>query len=661
MRSHMRKIDKDALSAIIFLMVSLFVISTSVRAEPNFISCDVSPANYTQNSPFGNNLKRLLKSLWSNTPLSQGFNSTVFGNSTDQVYGQALCRGDVTPEVCRDCVQNASLEIMTVCPTQNAIIWHKFCQVQYSYRPFYAWDGYTGMYPDSNKDEKNISDIVGFVVVLKDFMNRLSDQAAFNPSNLMFATGKTKISTNETIYGLVQCTRDISRSDCRVCLNSEFGDLDGCCDYRQGGTVLSRNCNMRFQLYPFYNEPTVNGNRKKIKVAMLVTGPTTFVLAGLAAGCYVIRHQRSNRTRKDEEKSQSALLQELANPPSVDINQEGEFVSSQELPFMELATIKAATGNFSDTNKLGQGGFGTVYKGQLLDGREVAVKRLSSCSEQGLEEFTNEVLLILKLQHKNLVRLLGFCIDGEEKLLIYEYMPNGSLDVFLFDPRKRAQMNWSRRLNIINGIARGMLYLHEDSRLRIIHRDLKPSNVLLDSELNPKISDFGMARIFGGSDGATNTAKIVGTYGYMAPEFAMEGLYSIKSDVFSFGVLLIEIITGRRNANFHLTKCAPSLIAYVWQLWNEGKGLELIDPLLLESCDLDEFLRYMHIGLLCVQEDAYDRPTMSSVVVMLKSEVVTLSKPERPAFSVGRFTDHYEPNDKHDSVNESTISEIMPR
>ncbi|KAI8001860.1 ADP-ribosylation factor GTPase-activating protein AGD3 [Camellia lanceoleosa] len=259
MRSHMRKIDKDVLSAIIFLMVSLFVISTSVRAEPNFISCDVSPANYTQNSPFGNNLKRLLESLWSNTPLSQGFNSTAFGNSTDQVYGRALCRGDVTPEVCQDCVHNASLEIMTVCPTQNAIIWHEFCQVQYSYQPFRPWDGYIGMYPDSNKDEKNISDSVDFVVVLKDFMNKLSDQAAFNPSNLMFATGKTKISMNEMIYGLVQCTRDISQSDCRVCLNSEFGDLDGCCDYRQGGTVLSRNCNMRFQLYPFYNEPTVNG------------------------------------------------------------------------------------------------------------------------------------------------------------------------------------------------------------------------------------------------------------------------------------------------------------------------------------------------------------------------------------------------------------------
>ncbi|GMP75259.1 hypothetical protein CsSME_00032416 [Camellia sinensis var. sinensis] len=269
MRSHKRKIDKDALSAIIFLVVSLFMISTSVHAEPNFISCDVSPTNYTQNSPFGNNLKSLLESLWSNTPLSQGFNSTVFGNSTEQVYGKALCRGDVTPEVCRDCIQNASQEIMTVCPTQNAIIWHEFCQVQYSYRPFSSWDAFTGMFPESNKDEKNISGRDGFVVALKDFMNTLSDQAAFNPSNLMFATGKTKISMNETVYGLVQCTRDISQSDCRLCLNFEFVELDGCCDYRQGGTVFSRFCNMRFQLYQFYNETTVNGKEIEFELANL--------------------------------------------------------------------------------------------------------------------------------------------------------------------------------------------------------------------------------------------------------------------------------------------------------------------------------------------------------------------------------------------------------
>ncbi|CAL5410888.1 unnamed protein product [Camellia sinensis] len=618
MRSRMRKIDKDALSVIIFLMVSLFVISTAVRAEPNFISCDVSPTNYTQNSPFGNNLKRLLESLWSNTPLSEGFKCIVFGNSTDRVYGQALCRGDVTAEVCRDYVQNASQEIMTVCPTQNAIIWHEFCQVQYSYQPFYSWDGYIGRYPDLNKDEKNISDSVGFVVVLKDFMNKLSDQAAFNPSNLMFAT-----------------------------------DLDGCCDYCQDGTVLSRNCNMRFQLYPFYHEPTVNGNRKKVKVAMLVTGPTTFVLAGLVAGCYVIRHQRSNRTRKDKEKSQSALLRELANPPSVDINQEGEFVRSQDLPFMELATIKAATRNFSNTNKLGQGGFGTVYK--QGNSSQKAVKE----TWQGLEEFKNEVILIAKLQHRNLVRLVGCGIEGEEKLLIYEYMPNKSLDLFIFDSEKRAKLHWDIRLNIILGIAQALLYLNEDSRLKIIHRDLKPNNVLLDQEMVAKISDFGMARIFGENQNIANTKRVVGTYGYMAPEYAMGGLFSIKSDVFSYGVILLEIISGKRNSGFYLTEHAPTLLAYAWRLWSDGKELEFLDPLLAGSCPVAKVVRCIHIGLLCVQEDPKDRPNMSSVVVLLGNESATLPEPNQPTFSVGRFA-HSEPSSSTDpSVkNQVTVSSI---
>ncbi|KAL7213369.1 hypothetical protein ACSBR2_015983 [Camellia fascicularis] len=628
MRSHMRKIDKDALSAIIFLVVSLFMISTSVHAEPNFISCDVSPTNYTQNSPFGNNLKSLLESLWSNTPLSQGFNSTVFGNSTDQVYGKALCRGDVTPEVCRDCVQNASQEIMTVCPTQNAIIWHEFCQVQYSYRPFSSWDAFTGMFPESNKDEKNISGHDGFVVALKDFMNTLSDQAAFNPSNLMFAT-----------------------------------ELDGCCDYRQGGTVFSRFCNMRFQLYQFYNEPTVNGNGKKIMVATLVAGATTSVLVvGLAAGCCVTRCLRSNRTRKDEEKSRSTLLHQLANPPSVDINQEGEFVSSQELPFMELATIKAATGNFSDSNKLGQGGFGTVYKGILSDGKEIAVKRLSRKSWQGLEEFKNEVILIAKLQHRNLVRLVGCGIEGEEKLLIYEYMPNKSLDLFIFDSEKRAELHWDIRLNIILGIARGLLYLHEDSRLKIIHRDLKPNNVLLDQEMVAKISDFGMARIFGENQNTANTRRVVGTYGYMAPEYAMGGLFSVKSDVFSYGVILLEIISGKRNSGFYLTEHAQTLLAYAWRLWNEGKEVEFLDPSLAGSCPMAEVARCIHIGLLCVQEDPEDRPNMSSVVVLLGSESTTLPKPNQLAFSIGRVV-HIEPSSSTDHFlnNQATVSSISPR
>ncbi|KAL8157014.1 hypothetical protein AgCh_001932 [Apium graveolens] len=232
------------------------------------------------------------------------------------------------------------------------------------------------------------------------------------------------------------------------------------------------------------------------------------------------------------------------------------------LPQFSFSSISAATNNFSPVNKLGEGGFGPVYKGNLLGGKSVAVKRLSKRSGQGLEELRNETVLIAKLQHRNLVRLLGCCIDQDEKILIYEYMSNKSLDHFIFDPSKQSLLDWRRRVHIIDGITQGLLYLHQHSRLRIIHRDLKASNILLDDELNPKISDFGMARIFGGDELQANTNRIVGTYGYMSPEYAMEGLFSIKSDVFAFGVLLLEIISGRKNTGFRNSDCL-SLLGYV--------------------------------------------------------------------------------------------------
>ncbi|KAL3844408.1 hypothetical protein ACJIZ3_001811 [Penstemon smallii] len=182
-----------------------------------------------------------------------------------------------------------------------------------------------------------------------------------------------------------------------------------------------------------------------------------------------------------------------------------------DLPMFSYASVSAATNNFSQNNKIGEGGFGPVYKGKLLNGQEIALKKLSKGSGQGFQEFRNEILLIAKLQHRNLVRLLGFCIDKDESILIYEYMPNKSLDFFLFDSNKQEKLDWKMRVHIIEGIAQGILYLHEYSRLRVIHRDLKASNILLDEDLNPKISDFGMARIFGGDDSRTNTKRIVGT------------------------------------------------------------------------------------------------------------------------------------------------------
>ncbi|XP_021648749.2 G-type lectin S-receptor-like serine/threonine-protein kinase At1g11300 [Hevea brasiliensis] len=334
-----------------------------------------------------------------------------------------------------------------------------------------------------------------------------------------------------------------------------------------------------------------------------------------------------------------------------------------KLPLFSFRSVAAATQNFSAANKLGEGGFGPVYKGKLLRGGEVAVKRLSRRSGQGWEELKNEALLIAKLQHKNLVRLLGCCIERDEKILIYEYMPNKSLDFFLFDPAKRTMLDWETRVRIIEGVAQGLLYLHQYSRLRIIHRDLKASNILLDKDMNPKISDFGMARIFGGNELEANTKRIVGTYGYMSPEYALEGLFSIKSDVFSFGVLLLEIVSGRKNTGLYQA-AALNLLRYTWQLWTSESGLNSMDPALDNdpSTSTPVLLRYVQIALLCVQESATDRPTMSDVVSMLNNESAFLPSPKPPAFSnVRSAMESRSPMRIPETVNNVTITVLEAR
>ncbi|CAI0456840.1 unnamed protein product [Linum tenue] len=305
------------------------------------------------------------------------------------------------------------------------------------------------------------------------------------------------------------------------------------------------------------------------------------------------------------------------------------------LKMYTMASIIAATDNFSHQNKLGQGGFGPVYKGKLPEGREIAVKKLSESSDQGLVEFRNELILIAKLQHKYLVRLLGCCIHGEEKMLVYEYMPNKSLDSFIFDESNKLLLDWSKRFNIIEGIAHGLLYLHKYSRVRIVHRDLKVSNILLDENLNPKISDFGMARIFKTNALEGNTNTVVGTYGYMSPEYAMHGTFSTKSDVFSFGVMLLEIVSSRKNYGLIQLDPPVNLVGYAWKLWKEGTALEFMDPALEDSCTCKNLvLKCINVGLLCIEQDANDRPTMSQVISMLTSEAAQLPNPKQPAYTI---------------------------
>ncbi|EFH62806.1 predicted protein [Arabidopsis lyrata subsp. lyrata] len=346
-------------------------------------------------------------------------------------------------------------------------------------------------------------------------------------------------------------------------------------------------------------------------------------------------------------------------------------LQSQDVPgleFFEMNTIQTATNNFSLSNKLGHGGFGSVYKarnGKLQDGREIAVKRLSSSSGQGKQEFMNEIVLISKLQHRNLVRVLGCCVEGIEKLLIYEFMKNKSLDTIVFvftrcfflDSRKRLKIDWPKRFDIIQGIARGLLYLHRDSRLRVIHRDLKVSNILLDEKMNPKISDFGLARMFQGTQYQDKTRRVVGTLGYMSPEYAWTGVFSEKSDIYSFGVLLLEIISGEKISRFSYGEEGKALLAYAWECWCETRGVNLLDQALADSCHPSEVGRCVQIGLLCVQHEPADRPNTLELLSMLTT-TSDLPLPKQPTFVVHTRNDESPYND---SVNEMTESVIQGR
>ncbi|KAF3450114.1 hypothetical protein FNV43_RR06194 [Rhamnella rubrinervis] len=403
-----------------------------------------------------------------------------------------------------------------------------------------------------------------------------------------------------------------------------FGGLVDIQEFSSGGADLF--------LRLAHSELVGDKKTKKVVISLAAIGTTAAIFGAIFFACYMRRRANQKGDIKDITKHFDLI--ETGDTSRNTLIQSTKPCDSFELSIFDFDSILVATNHFSVTNKLGQGGFGSVYKGKLHDGTDIAVKRLSSNSGQGIEELKNEMILISKLQHRNLVRLLGCCIYKEEKLIIYEFMPNKSLDFFLFDSRRRSELNWERRFNIIHGVAKGLLYLHRDSSLRVIHRDLKASNILLDGKMNPKISDFGLARIFQESIDLANTHRVVGTIGYMSPEYVMGGMFSEKSDVYSFGVLLLETVSGKRNTSFHDCDQQLSLIAHAWQLWSEGRALELMDEALLaDSYSSADVVRCVEIGLVCAQDHPTDRPTMPEVVLMLTDNYQThRPKPQRPLF-----------------------------
>ncbi|CAN6452099.1 unnamed protein product [Victoria cruziana] len=594
-------------------------------------SCSPPTSSNMVGSLFHKNLKFLVTYLILYTPPSGFYNDTV-GQGSSQVYGQALCRGDVAGDVCWHCVARASAKIQDLCPnSRRAVIWLDRCQLRYSDENFFgAVDVYDEACQPAAADITSTQKTTTFYENLRTLVSNLTSPATQSSLGSFFATGVSVLAESERIYALVQCVRDIPLEQCRWCLQIASSDIEGCLNGKQSGRILRGSCSLAFGSHPFFSgDPTLvllpqpdHGYKHPWIIAVICF---TGVLFLMAACVFCILRKRKQH------------LDELEQEGVISSNSEnrGGKETGYDLPHISLKTVEDATRKFSESNKLGEGGYGPVYKGMLPDGRKVAVKRLSGRSRQGLKEFRNEVESMAKLQHTNLVRLIGCCIEKEEKVLVYEYMPNKSLDLFLKDPEGRELLNWEKRFDIITGIARGILYLHQDSRLNVIHRDLKASNILLDEQLNPKISDFGLARIFSGVHGQASTSVIVGTYGYMAPEYAMEGVFSTKSDVYSFGILLLETIGGRLNSPSICTiQDGRTLVEQAWSLWCEEKGREFIDPLILKDASAstsDRMLRCMHIGLLCTEEDAATRPAMSAVLLMLGNDSLDLPSPARPA------------------------------
>ncbi|KAL1190768.1 Cysteine-rich receptor-like protein kinase 24 [Cardamine amara subsp. amara] len=588
---------------------------------------------FTPNGTYDLNRRVMLSSLSSNVTANDGFYTTSTGDDPNRAYGLGMCVPGTDTRTCSDCIMNASEFMLQNCTNQiEAIDWRMngtVCLVRYSNRSFYGSldiellrDMYNTI--DSQANSTN------FDITWEALMIDVIEEA----SSSYYATGSRKLeSSMMTIYGFVQCSNDLSLGNCTECLQQNMVQYRSCCRGNQGGVISRPSCFTRWEIFSFLELFDDNLPREKDgkrfstgAIVAIVVGPILLLALGFAF--WKRRKAFKAYTIENGNYSVAERLRETNGTAPPD-NATDNITASGSLQF-EFQAIEAATNSFDNVNKLGHGGFGEVYKGTFPNGTEIAVKRLSKTSGQGEKEFKNEVFLVAKLQHKNLVRLLGFSVKEEEKILVYEFLPNKSLDHFLFDPIKKSQLDWTRRYNIIEGITRGILYLHEDSRLTVIHRDLKAGNILLDADMNPKIADFGMARNFSVDQTEDSTRRVVGTFGYMPPEYVVNGQFSTKSDVYSFGVLILEIIGGKKNSSFH--DIDGNLVTYVWRLWNNKSLLELVDAAMGENYDRNEVIRCIHIGLLCVQENPTDRPSMSTIFHMLTNTSITLPVPQPPGF-----------------------------
>ncbi|KAK3183604.1 hypothetical protein Dsin_030890 [Dipteronia sinensis] len=525
------------------------------------------------------------------------------------IYGLAQCHHDLSQTDCLLCFAASRTKLPRCLPSLSARIYLDGCFLRYDNYSFYNES--TSPLIDSVKCSSQNATVVSGNA----FLERVG-YAVGNVTRIAAAEraggGFGKVSVNG-VYALAQCWDSVGRDGCRECLEKAGKAVRGC-GVKTEGRGLNAGCYLRYSDYKFFNDSEETQHhyhgfsRLGSTIAISLATFAFVMLFFFAAHIVYVRLSK---------------IKEHNNFGLVSTSMKKSYLS------FKYETLEKATDYFNPSKKLGQGGAGSVYLGTLPNGKTIAVKRLIYNTRQWVDEFFNEVNLISKIQHKNLVKLLGVSIEGPESLLVYEYVPNKSLDQFIFDKNKTKHLNWKQRFNIIVGAAEGLAYLHEGSDIRIIHRDIKSSNILLEEDLTPKIADFGLVRCFA-ADMTHLSTGIAGTLGYMAPEYLVRGQLTEKADVYSFGILILEIVCGRRNNAF--TQYANSPLQTVWTLYRLNQLVEAVDPNLKDDFPAKEACNVLQIGLLCTQATVALRPSMAQVIRMLTDENCEISVPNQPPF-----------------------------
>ncbi|KAK2638812.1 hypothetical protein Ddye_026607 [Dipteronia dyeriana] len=591
-------------------MIVFFINFKQAFSDPQtqLINNGCSQYNVTDMTDFNTNINATFADLRAQLGAGKLFATAQQPRGSSPVYAMIQCRSYLSPADCVACYAAAESLIRNCSASNGARVVYLGCSLRYESSLFYDQSTQEGRFGFCGN--RTASQATAFSAAVKELVQNL--QVTTPKISGFFVASKEELvggggGNNTAVYGVAQCVETISESGCRDCLATAYDSIQRCFGNAFGWAV-DVGCFLRYSDTPFFadNQTTnlapflkiASSSKKKAIIGGVVGGGTSLVLIAIF---FLIWFKFYRKTKTTTHKGNLLEATEFQGPVNY-----------------RYKDLISATASFSEENKLGEGGFGDIYKGTLENGKIVAVKRLViGASRRIVSDFENEVKLISNVHHRNLIRLLG-CCSSPDLLLVYEYMAHSSLDKFLFG-EKRGSLNWKQRFDIIVGTARGLAYLHEDFHVCIIHRDIKPSNILLDDDFQPKIADFGLARLLPENQSHLST-KFAGTLGYTAPEYAIHGQLSVKVDAYSYGVVVLEIISGRKSTD-QSKDTDEYLLKQAWKLYENDMHKDLVDETIDPSeYKEEEIKKVIEIALMCTQSTAASRPSMSQVVVLLKSE-----------------------------------------